>query len=133
MHVQSCCFAVAFSPLLLPSPSVNLPNNVIQKFCYYGNVTSHFSSLLASGINLLKSNVGSFVYFNKTALSSHPLRFTLGFRFKILKNLFNKIRNKLLQFVFLPQKPFPLFTSGDFYVKLSIDTCELNFLTLYFN
>ena len=24
-----------------------------------------------------------FVYFNKTALSSHPLRFTLGFRFKI--------------------------------------------------
>ena len=65
MHVQSCCFAVAFSPLLLPSPSVNLPNNVIQKFCYYGNVTSHFSSPLASGINLLKSNVGSFCLFQQ--------------------------------------------------------------------
>ena len=69
-----------------------------------------------------------FLYFNKTALSSHSLRFTLGFRFKIRKNRFNKIRNKLLQFVFLPQKPSPLFTPGDFYVKLSIDTCELNFL-----
>ena len=69
-----------------------------------------------------------FVYFNKTALSSHPLRFTLGFPFKIRKNLFNKIRNKSPQSAFLPQKPFPLFTSGDFYVKLSIDTCELNFL-----
>ena len=69
-----------------------------------------------------------FVYFNKTTLSSHPLRFTLGFRFKTRKNLFNKIRNKLLQFVFRPQKPFPLFTSGDYNVKLSIDTCELNFL-----
>ena len=55
-----------------------------------------------------------FVYFNKTALSSHPLRFTLGFRFKIRKNPFNKIRNKSPQFVFLPQKPFPLSTSGDF-------------------
>ena len=54
--------------------------------------------------------------------SSHPLRFTLGFRFKIRKILFNKIRNKFLQFVFLPQKPFPLFISGDFYVKLSSDT-----------
>ena len=72
-QVQSCCFAAAFSPLLLPSPSVNLPHNVIQTFCYYDNVTSHFSSLLASGINLLKSNVGSFFYLNKTALSSHPL------------------------------------------------------------
>ena len=74
-----------------------------------------------------------FVYFNKTALSSHPLRFTgftvlSGFRFKIRKILFNKIRNKLPQFLFLPQKPFPLFTSGDYNVKLSIDTCELNFL-----
>ena len=69
-----------------------------------------------------------FVYFNKTAISSHPLCFTLSFRFKIRKNLFNKIRNKSPQFVFLQQKPFPLFTPGDFCVKLSIDTCELNFL-----
>ena len=67
-----------------------------------------------------------FVYFNKTALSSHS--HILGFRFKIRKILFNKIRNKLPQFLFLPQKPFPLFTSGDYNVKLSIDTCELNFL-----
>ena len=64
-----------------------------------------------------------FVYFNKTALSSQPLRFTLGFPFKIRKNLFNKVRKKSPQFVFLP-----LFTSGDFYVRLSTDTCELNFL-----
>ena len=69
-----------------------------------------------------------FVYFNKTAPSGHPLRFTLDFCFKIRKNRFSKIRNKLPQFLFLPQKPFPLFTPGDFYVKLSIDTCELNFL-----
>ena len=123
-HVQSCCSAVACSPLLLPSPSVNLLKNVIQKFCYYGNVTSHFS-LLASGISLLKSNVGSFCLFQQ---NGHSLRFTLGFRFKIRRILFNKIRNKLPQFLFLPQKPFPLFTSGDYNVKLSIDTCELNFL-----
>ena len=31
-----------------------------------------------------------FVYFNKTALSSHPLRFTLGFRFKIRRILSDK-------------------------------------------
>ena len=68
-----------------------------------------------------------FVYFDKTALSSHPLRFTLGFCFKIRKILFNKILNQLPQFLFLPQKPFPLFTSGDYNVKLSIDTCELDF------
>ena len=48
MHVQSCCFAIAFSPfsLLLILSSVKLPNVVIQKFCYHDNVTSHFSSLL---------------------------------------------------------------------------------------
>ena len=47
MYVQSCCFAIAFSPLSLPSSSslVKLPNVVIQKFCYHGNVTSHFSLL----------------------------------------------------------------------------------------
>ena len=28
-----------------PSPLQNLPIVVIQKFCYHGNVTSHFSSL----------------------------------------------------------------------------------------
>ena len=48
MHVQSCCFAIAFSPfsLLLILSSVKLPNVVIQKFCYHDNVTSHFFSLL---------------------------------------------------------------------------------------
>ena len=50
MHVQSCCFAnpIAFFPFSLPSPSflLKLPIVVIQKFCYHGNMTSHFSSLL---------------------------------------------------------------------------------------
>ena len=43
-----CCVNLfAFSPFLLPSPSslLKLPIVVIQKFCYYGNTTSHFSSL----------------------------------------------------------------------------------------
>ena len=49
MHVQSCCFAslnLFFPwslPLLLPSSLPKLPIVVIQKFCYHGNVTSHFS------------------------------------------------------------------------------------------
>ena len=54
MHVQSCCFTninlLLFLPfsLLLPSPSLlpKLPFVVIQKFCFHGNVTSPFTSLL---------------------------------------------------------------------------------------
>ena len=55
MHVQSCCFTkinlLLFLPFSLPSPSLlaKLPFVVIQKFCYHGNVTSHFSSLLDAG------------------------------------------------------------------------------------
>ena len=55
MHVQSCCFTninlLLFLPFSLPSPSL-LPKLlfvVIQKFCYHGNVTSYFSSLLDAG------------------------------------------------------------------------------------
>ena len=54
MHVQSCCFANLNRLLFCHSrcrrhrrclSSLNIV--VIQKFCYHGNVTSHFSSLLA--------------------------------------------------------------------------------------
>ena len=46
------CFVIAFSPFLLLSilSSVKLPNVVIQKFCYHGNVTTHFSSLLRESL-----------------------------------------------------------------------------------
>ena len=42
---------IAFLPFSLPSTSLlaKLPFVVIQKFCYHGNVTSHFSSLLDAG------------------------------------------------------------------------------------
>ena len=45
MHLQSCCFA--FYPFSLSSPSslLKLPIVEIQKFCYHGYVTSHFSLL----------------------------------------------------------------------------------------
>ena len=50
MHVQSFYFAkpIAFLPFSLfsPSPLLKLFIVVIQNFCYHGNVTSHFSSLL---------------------------------------------------------------------------------------
>ena len=52
MQVQSCCFAsiklIAFLPLSLPSLSslLNLHIVVVQKFCYHGNVTSFYFSLL---------------------------------------------------------------------------------------
>ena len=69
-----------------------------------------------------------FVYFNNKAPSSHPSCFTLGFLFKIRKNLVNKIRNKSPQSLFFQLKLFPLFTFGIFYVKLSSNTRELNFL-----
>ena len=55
MNVQSCCFTtinlLLFLPFSLPSTSLlaKLPFVVIQKFCYHGNVTSHFSSLLDAG------------------------------------------------------------------------------------
>ena len=49
MHVQRCfCFANLNLLYVCCSPSQlqKLPIVVIQKFCYHGNVTSHFSSLL---------------------------------------------------------------------------------------
>ena len=48
MHVQRCFFANLNLLLLccLPSPLQKLPIVVTQKFCYHGNVTSHFFSLL---------------------------------------------------------------------------------------
>ena len=57
MHVQSGCFSYKtyyFFDVLdavrvvgsLKSLLLKLPTVEIQKFCYHGNVTSHFSSLL---------------------------------------------------------------------------------------
>ena len=51
MHVQSSCFAdinLLLFPVLfaVPTSLLKLPIDVIQKFCYYGNVTSHFSLFL---------------------------------------------------------------------------------------
>ena len=40
IHVQSCCFAYLNLSVFFPVPIV-----VIKKFCYHGNMTSHFSSL----------------------------------------------------------------------------------------
>ena len=63
MHVQSCCVTnidlLLFLPFSLPSPSLlpKLPFVVIQKFCYHGNVTSHFSSLLPQNFHLLKTSL----------------------------------------------------------------------------
>ena len=57
-HVESCFFTninlLPFLPFSLPSPSLlpKLPFVVILKFCYHGNVTSHFSSLLPEKISL---------------------------------------------------------------------------------
>ena len=45
MHVQSCYFANLNLLLFCCSPLQKLPVVVIQKFCFHGNVTSHFSSL----------------------------------------------------------------------------------------
>ena len=66
MHVQSCFFAIAFSPFSLLSIllSVKLPNVVIQKFCYHGNVTSHFSSLLREGFALVQDSMSLQVHIN---------------------------------------------------------------------
>ena len=52
MHVQGCCFGTPFSPFsfLLILPLVELPNVVIQKFRYHGNVTTHFSFLLRESL-----------------------------------------------------------------------------------
>ena len=51
MHVQSSCLTnknlLLFLPFSLPLLP-KLPLVVIQKFCYHGNVTSHFFSLLTS-------------------------------------------------------------------------------------
>ena len=52
MHVQSCCFANLNLLLFCHSccrrhrRCSRVPFVVIQKFCHYGNVTSHFSLLL---------------------------------------------------------------------------------------
>ena len=52
MHVQSCNFAnvnlLLFAVLFAvasPSSLLMFPIVVIQKFCYHGNMTSHFSLL----------------------------------------------------------------------------------------
>ena len=52
MYKKACCFTninllLFFLPLSLPSllSLPNVPFVVIQKFCYHGNLTSHFSSL----------------------------------------------------------------------------------------
>ena len=48
MHVKICCFAninLFFLPFSLPSPLLKLSIVLIPKFCYHGNVTSHFSLL----------------------------------------------------------------------------------------
>ena len=41
---------IAFLPLLLPSPSslLKVPIVLIQKLCYHGNMTSHFSLLFCN-------------------------------------------------------------------------------------
>ena len=53
------------------------------------------------------SMLEDFVYFKNKAFSSLSLCFTLGFRFKFTKNLFNKMRNKSPQTLFFSQ-PLPL-------------------------
>ena len=56
MQVQTFCFTdinlLLSLPFPLPSPSLllKLPFVVIQTFCYHGNVTSHFSSILTDNI-----------------------------------------------------------------------------------
>ena len=44
MHVQSCCFANINLPFFL-AVLFKLFIDVIQNFCYHGNVTSYFSQL----------------------------------------------------------------------------------------
>ena len=46
MLVESCSFANLNLLLFCCLPLQILPIVVIQKFCYHGNMTSHFSSLL---------------------------------------------------------------------------------------
>ena len=46
IHVKSCFLFCQSKPIVFgcsPSPLQKLPIAVIQKFCYHGNVTSHFS------------------------------------------------------------------------------------------
>ena len=63
MDVQSCCLAdinlLLFFQFFLPSPGslLKLPIVAIQKFCYHGNVTSPFSSLLMASIYWDRINV----------------------------------------------------------------------------
>ena len=73
--VQSCCFTniklLLFLLFLLLSPSLlpKLPFVVIQKCCYHGNVTSHFSSLLISNYLL---NLLQFLQHAKKVVSDSP-------------------------------------------------------------
>ena len=59
------CFFFANLNLLLfccsPSPLQKLPVVVIQKFCYHGNVTSHFSSLLFALLLCAQTFITKFV------------------------------------------------------------------------
>ena len=52
LHIRSCFFANLNLLFLCcsPSPLQKLPIVVIQKFCNYGNTTSHFSPLLSNKI-----------------------------------------------------------------------------------
>ena len=55
MHVRRFFFFANLNVLFFccsPSPLQKLPIVVIQKFCYHGNVTSHFSSLYLYGLSL---------------------------------------------------------------------------------
>ena len=67
---------IALSPFSLPSPSSLLPivaNVAIQKFCYHGNVMSHFSSLYA-----LKSSYPVTEKFDKYSTEYLPYFFLIG-------------------------------------------------------
>ena len=53
MHVQSCCFAIIYDPVAFFRSCCRRSRRYLnplllgfKKFCYYGNVTSQFSSLL---------------------------------------------------------------------------------------
>ena len=57
---------VALLMFFLPSPSLLLKLHivVIQKFCYHGNLTSHFSSLFLLGITVVSREIEDSVYAN---------------------------------------------------------------------
>ena len=64
MHVQSCFLFANLNLLLFccsPSPLQKLPVVVIQKFCYHGNMTSHFSLYCSHNYYVHKHLLISFV------------------------------------------------------------------------